>query len=374
MREVIAAPFLDEFLLLRPGHRRGIRLPEARFAALAVTDAHDPVPDWLVAIAEASWRLQLAGCRLGETVLVRRPQAGYARASWEITLGCNWACPHCYLGLKQPGGLDWAGKRRLLELLADAGVVWLQITGGEPTLEPDFPAAYTLACELGMMVTVSTNGSTLAQTWLLELFAYHRPYRIAVSLYGADPATFQRVTGRKGAWATTRRGIDAARGAGLPLRANLIVTNANADQVPTMRAAADAWGLEHHTYPNLTPTIDGGAAPIAVQAIDQLRPRQPFSSCAAGRTFFHVDPTGQATICKIERGVRVDLLADGLAGLRRLASAADVAMLRTGACRNCPVVGACGTCPPLTRRYQEAKAPTNRYCRQARGHREESEP
>ncbi|MBT8227102.1 MAG: radical SAM protein, partial [Dactylosporangium sp.] len=232
MPELIASPFLDEFLLLHPGHRRGIRMPQTRFAALATTDPREPVPDWLVATAETSWRLRLTGRRFGETVLVRRPCAGYAWASWEITLGCNWACPHCYLGPKQPCGLDWTGKRRLLGLLAEAGVLWLQITGGEPTLDPDFSAAYTLACQLGMMVTVSTNASTLAKPWLLDLFTRHRPYRIAVSLYGADPSTYQRVTGRAGTWVTARRGIDAALGAGLPLRANLIVTSANADQVP----------------------------------------------------------------------------------------------------------------------------------------------
>ncbi|MBT8227428.1 MAG: hypothetical protein KJO75_18290, partial [Dactylosporangium sp.] len=146
------------------------------------------------------------------------------------------------------------------------------------------------------------------------------------------------------------------------------------DQVPAMRAAAEDWGMEHHTYPNLTPTIDGGAAPIAVQATGRLRPRQPFTDCAAGRTFFHVDSTGHATICKIERGVRVDLLTEGLDGLRRLAPAADVAMLRAGACRDCPAMGTCGTCPPLARRFQEAKAPTSHYCRQPGGRGEECPP
>jgi radical SAM protein with 4Fe4S-binding SPASM domain len=206
------------------------------------------------------------------------------------------------------------------------------------------------------------------------LFPQHRPYRIAVSLYGADQATYQEVTGRKWAWDAVCRGIDAALDAGLPLRANLIVTSANAAQVPAMRAAASDWGVEHHTYPNLTPTIDGDPAPIALQAPDQLRPRQPFTSCEAGRTFFHVDPNGQATICKIERGLRVNPLAEGLDGLRRLTMAADVAMLRTGACRDCPVVGMCGTCPPLARRYQEAKAPTNHYCRQTGGRGKECPP
>jgi MoaA/NifB/PqqE/SkfB family radical SAM enzyme len=44
-------------------------------------------------------------------------------------------------------------------MMADAGVVWLPITGGEPTIDKDFVDAYRLAFELGMMLSVSTNGS-----------------------------------------------------------------------------------------------------------------------------------------------------------------------------------------------------------------------
>ncbi|MCD9900525.1 hypothetical protein LUR56_11660 [Streptomyces sp. MT29] len=31
---------------------------------------------------------------------------------------------------------------RLLDIMREAGVLWLQITGGEPTMDPDFQGAY----------------------------------------------------------------------------------------------------------------------------------------------------------------------------------------------------------------------------------------
>jgi len=70
-------------------------------------------------------------------------------------------CSHCYLGLKEFAGLPWPDKERLLLMMRDAGVIWLQITGGEPTIDKHFTDAYRLAFELGMMITVSTNGSRL---------------------------------------------------------------------------------------------------------------------------------------------------------------------------------------------------------------------
>lgn len=78
--------------------------------------------------------------------------------------------------------------------MRDAGVVWLQITGGEPTIDRDFNDAYRLAFELGMMITVSTNGSRLWHPDLLGLFTELPPYRLVISLYGATEAAYDGLT------------------------------------------------------------------------------------------------------------------------------------------------------------------------------------
>ncbi|WP_437090144.1 hypothetical protein [Streptomyces hundungensis] len=51
--------------------------------------------------------------------------------------------------------------------MREAGVIWLQITGGEPTMEPHFQNAYRYARLAGMMLTISTNGSLLFRPNLL---------------------------------------------------------------------------------------------------------------------------------------------------------------------------------------------------------------
>ena len=77
-----------------------------------------------------------------QALLVReRSSYGLSKASWEINLGCNFACKHCYLGLKEFAGLPWEQKVKLLEIMRDAGVLWLQITGGEPTIDKQFQDA-----------------------------------------------------------------------------------------------------------------------------------------------------------------------------------------------------------------------------------------
>ena len=44
---------------------------------------------------------ELRGVRLRDLLLVReRSRYGYAKASWEINLGCDYDCEFCYLGEK----------------------------------------------------------------------------------------------------------------------------------------------------------------------------------------------------------------------------------------------------------------------------------
>jgi Radical SAM superfamily len=113
-------------------------------------------------------------------------------------------------------------------MMRDAGVVWLQITGGEPTIDKDFPDAYRLAFELGMMLTVSTNGSRLWRPNLLEMLTGLPPYRLVISLYGATEAAYDGLTQRRGSYKAFRRGIAATLEAGLPVRLNIVVTDVSA--------------------------------------------------------------------------------------------------------------------------------------------------
>jgi len=247
-------------------------------------------------------------------------------------------------------------------MMRDAGVVWLQITGGEPTIDKDFPDAYRLAFELGMMLTVSTNGSRLWRRDLLDMFTTLPPYRLVISLYGATEAAYDGLTKRHGSYKAFRRGIAAAMEAGLTVRLNIVVTDVSADETAAMVTMAEEWGIEHNVYTNIQPTYYGSGETLMAQSAEYLRTRQAFTGCNAGHTFFHADPHGKASICKIGRDDQVDLMAEGLDGLRRLGGIADQLMLRTGGCSGCQLAGTCRVCRPLAKRFQEAKAPLGYYC------------
>ncbi|MFI7679519.1 radical SAM protein [Actinophytocola sp. NPDC049390] len=362
MHTLIASPFLDDHLLLRPGSTQGLRIGERRFKELAA--ANSPCPPWLVDAVGRRWPdLQLAGRRVDEVVLVRQASPfGYGRASYELNLGCNYDCEHCYLALKKFDGLPWPDRKRLLHVMRDAGVLWLQLTGGEPLIDKLFPDVYRLAYELGMMISVSSNGSRLPNRSILDLLTTLRPYRLTISVYGATAESYDSLTRRPGSFAKFQRGLLAAHEAGLPLNLNLIVTQHNAHEHDAMIDMADRLGLPHHVFSNMSPTIYGGAESLPAQSREYLRKRKPFTGCNAGHTFFHVDPHGQASICKVGRDPQIPLLAEGVDGLARLRSIADKLLLRQGGCTGCGLQGTCGTCMPLVTLYRKANAPLASYC------------
>jgi uncharacterized Fe-S cluster-containing radical SAM superfamily protein len=307
--------------------------------------------------------LDMGDRRLADWLLIRPVSSyGFARASYELNLGCNYDCPMCYLGVKQFSGLGWDDREKLLRTMAEAGVLFLQLTGGEPLIDKLFPDVYALAYELGMMISVSTNGSRLWHPKILGLLTTRRPYRITVSVYGATAPVYDTVTARRGSFQAFTRGLAAACEAGLNLHLNIIVVKQNAHELPAMTALAENIGVSRTVYTNISPTIYGGPAPLPAQSGPHLRPRKIFTGCNAGHTFFHTDPHGRASICKVGRDEQIDLISEGPESLRRLGAIADKLLLRTGGCSGCQLSGSCTVCRPLAKRYQQAHAPLHTYC------------
>ncbi|MGH8967483.1 MAG: radical SAM protein, partial [Actinomycetes bacterium] len=121
--QLIVSPYPDGHLVVSPGEEGGIKLGVNKYAELRDAAPGVPVPDWLAVAARAQWGLDVTGKNIAETILVRPDTPyGYARASYELNLGCNYDCDHCYLGEKLFAGMDWPDRERLLEIMAEAGV------------------------------------------------------------------------------------------------------------------------------------------------------------------------------------------------------------------------------------------------------------
>ncbi|MBT2609912.1 radical SAM protein [Streptomyces sp. ISL-87] len=364
MHALIASPYQDEHMLLRPGSTKAVKIPQGHFKVLEHAAAFgEPSPDWLTNAVKRAWGLDLNGRPVAGNVLIRKPGGtGHSRATYEINLGCDYDCPECYLGEKRFEGLDWDDKVKLLYAVRDSGVIWFQFTGGEPLIDPHFKQAYRLATELGMMVEILSNGSRLHQPELIDLFCELPPEKLTLSLYGATQETYEKATKTRHSYKKFCRGLDAAVEAGLNVKLSLVIIKENAHEQDAMRAWADRLGVPWSEYALMSPTITGGAEPLANQSPAHLRERQPFTGCPAGHTFYHLNPFGRASICKVGRDPSISLVDDGVGALAQLGGIADSLMLRTGGCSGCQLSGSCRVCRPMAKLMQEAKAPLKNYC------------
>jgi uncharacterized Fe-S cluster-containing radical SAM superfamily protein len=363
---VIVSPQERIYVAVRPGAQAGMQLPQTHYNELALAcTGGDAVPGWFADAARQAWQIDLGDRPIPEVVAVRPRSVGpvtYSRASWEINKGCNFSCEHCYLEQRPFAGLALAEKLRLVDMLAAMGVLWFQITGGEPLIDPDFPASYQRAHDAAMMVEILTNGSRLAKPELIRLFTTWRPHKITVSMYGASPETADALTQTRGAFKNTYRGLQAAAEAGLPVEVTIIVTKHNLAELQDMQQLVDDLGLPRNEYGSISPTYTGNGSTLETQAPGYLDKSAVFAGCPAEHTSFHVDPLGFATMCKVGRDNPINLITEGPEGLLRLPEIADAQMLRTGGCSGCTLSSTCRVCRPMARVYQEAKAPLENYC------------
>lgn len=169
--------------------------------------------------------------------------------TFELTARCNFNCKMCYVHLTQEEQ-EKRGRelttQQWLEIAKDAkdaGMVFLLLTGGEPALRPDFPELFHKLKEMGLMISINSNGMLLDGK-LLELLRQDPPTRINISLYGTSNETYEELCGVP-AYDRVIRNIRALREAGIDVKVNMSVTPANcADMQAVYEAAKD---LKIHT-------------------------------------------------------------------------------------------------------------------------------
>jgi radical SAM protein with 4Fe4S-binding SPASM domain len=294
--------------------------------------------------------------------------------SLEITHRCNLKCVHCYCcGADSEKELSTAQVFRLLDELAEAGCLWLLITGGEPLVRTDFKEIYLYAKRKGMIVTVFTNGTLLSQE-IIDFFLEYPPYMIEVTLYGATQKTYETITGVRGSFEQCIRGIDKLLKNNLPLALKTILMRCNVHELEMLKVFAQEKNCQFRFDADLNPRLDCSKEPLRYR----LRPQEvidfdrcdekrlkewqrlceqliakPESDylyvCSAGMSLFHIDPYGEVSMCMSARKPSFNIKnksfqkiweTDILAASKQKASSDN-------RCLECELISLCGHCPGI---------------------------
>lgn len=126
----------------------------------------------------------------------------------ELTERCNLRCPHCYIPREKVSEeLTTAEILGIIDQLAEAGVIWLSLTGGEACLREDLAEIIGHASQRRFCVSMISNGTLMDRQVRHRLFDLGLS-RLAVSLYHVDPVHHDRFVGLEGAW---ERSVEALR-------------------------------------------------------------------------------------------------------------------------------------------------------------------
>jgi AdoMet-dependent heme synthase len=242
-------------------------------------------------------------------------------AQFELTFRCNHLCTFCY---NSPTGQKEMTTPQIFEALrkiADFGVLYLTLTGGEALCHKDFFRIGGEARRLGMALRIYTNGYLLADPGMLAKVKELKPIEVEVSIHGARPETHEALTRIKGSFAKTIKGLENLAEAGIKINLKCPITKLNQDELFEIRKIGDRLGQFVTFDAVITPKDDGNLDPLSLRPSDdflekywgeyyvelhrgKLPPRanhcgsdRAEANCGTGRSGFTIDPYGNILPC-----------------------------------------------------------------------------
>lgn len=254
----------------------------------------------------------------------------------------------------------------------ERGMTFLLLTGGEILLRSDFLAIYEPLTRLGLVLTLFTNGTLITEE-IADRLAAAPPSTVAITLYGASPATYAAVTGSPDGFDRCCRGIRLLAERNVPLCLKTTLTSQNHCDLEAMRRMARDWGLPLKAGLLLTRRSDGAPSEVdtcrlsaeqcmAIEAADTKaaaewdaiataepgRGERPIENfyCPAGRSAFAIDPSGAMGVCLDLPHPAARPIEVGFDGAwRRVQEYVDGVPPLSGHCRGCDARVFCSRCP-----------------------------
>lgn len=252
-------------------------------------------------------------------------------ASLEVTGTCNVSCLHCYMPkADKHSELKTEEIKRMLDEFAEAGVLWLLITGGEPLLRKDFEEIYIYAKKKGFLITLFTSG-TLINEHIADFLADWPPFAVEVTVHSMNPVIFEHITRARGSYDKCMNGIRMLSDRGISLRLKTVLMKPNVGETDGVRAFAEKIGAKYRIDPHIQPKVDGSHDPLGVRLsaneivdldrqdkermqdwqrlLDRDLPliSDQVFACGAGIRSFYVNAEGKLSACTMTQYESYDL-------------------------------------------------------------------
>jgi MoaA/NifB/PqqE/SkfB family radical SAM enzyme len=273
------------------------------------------------------------------------------KAQLELTYRCNLHCRHCYTDPYNhkdffPRELALDEIHRLLDEMQQIGIVWLNLTGGDIFMHPQFFEIYEAAVRKGFLLQLYTNG-TLFTKAVIERLQEMPPFTIDISCHSVTEEPFDWFTQIPGSFRAFTRGLELLRESGLPFTLKTKAMNWNRHEIPAIRQFVESFGQNFGFTTSLSPRLNGELSSLtyrmAPDDVASLHEDQSASEgdeescslstmlqtpdtdrlyrCGCGTDTIHINAWGELGSCTLQYERRVSLrthrLADAIATLFR---------------------------------------------------------
>jgi len=308
----------------------------------------------------------------------------------DLTYRCNERCVHCYLDHDDHGEMTTAEIKDLLDQMADAGVFYLTISGGEILMRRDFFEILEHARARTFCVKLKTNG-VLIRKKEAERLRELGVETVQISIYSHRAEVHDAITKMPGSF---RQSIDAVRFLrmqGLTVTmANVLMTQ-NANDYMSVRALAAELDAKFTIDPTITPMMDGDRSILNLN-VEQAALQEVFRNealvgnveefcappqgvdeealdmlpCSAGHTSCYVSPYGDVYPCvqfplptgNVRQTKFVDIWRDS----PQFKEVRSITLRDMPSCSKCAHGGTCTRCPGLAYMEGNMRGPSSQDC------------
>ncbi len=308
----------------------------------------------------------------------------------DLTWRCNERCEHCYLEHDDQGEMGTEELLNLFDQLADAGVFFLTLSGGEPMIRRDFWDLVGRARALQFNVKLKTNAVLIRQAEAERLRSLGVE-QIQISVYSHRPEVHDAITKLPGSLERTLRGVRALRAAGIKVAMANVMMRSNLADRKAVAALARELGATYSADPTVTPMITGDRSVLDLRIPGSelaglfhdnelvgdvesfCAPPPPVGDaeldglpCSAGHSACYVSPYGDVYPCvqfPLPSGnVRRQRFLDIWRQSPQLLEVRSIRMRDLPVCSTCAHMGICTRCPGLAWTEGSMRGPSSADC------------
>jgi len=311
-------------------------------------------------------------------------------AHLDITYRCNERCEHCYLDHDDHGEMTTAEIKDLLHQLADAGVFFLTLSGGEVLMRRDVFEIIEYARLLLFNVKLKTNAVLIREKEAQRLRALGVE-QVQVSVYSHRPEVHDAITKLPGSLKRTLAAVHLLRAQGLRVNMANVLMRSNRADTAGVQALAKEVGAHYTLDPTVTPMMDGNTS-VLRHRVDSSELSSYFHDpnlvgdvetfcaspaavdeevlegfpCSAGHTSCYISPYGDVYPCvqfPLACGnVRREKFLDIWRHSPQLNEVRSIRLKNLTTCSSCTHGGSCTRCPGLAYMEGNMRGPSTADC------------